>query len=663
MDELLQFKLYLHIGGKQQEIRRFSCTDKIDIGTLNRNIKEKFPHLGDKEFVVKWEDDEGDKVDISSEQELMLAMKEMKKIGSVYKLHVQILENPWWKQVEKIEDKTSKNCSGEEHPGIICFCCHQQVKGFRYKCVICPNYDMCGSCEDKAMHPAHDMVRIPSPRSYPAHFFLRLHRLYERCTHSSPTVAKPGCGQMSSPNEQMAKDLLEDDSSDLSDLELEVNLLPEGSSSSCLTLLPRKRVFSDPGNTEGIISPLPSNAENYCLLQEQLPSFEELTKSMQDLAEKDLDENFEITKNCKESFGMLKKLDSKTCGKTNSEEVTQARLLNQNEKHLPAKTSFSKVSLKQNRGSINLDTSEIVNSQKLQEISESKSHTNNNEEEIIDTSESLRNIQQEIESLLAPLTPLPDLDPVPKAVKTGDDKEMFVLMNNKNKDFDNEKSRAGSFEIIENNGEEFCKSKSMDDLSLLGDQQDIDNQIEDKKDKLTEETGNESSETESEDQVDSDDDCNGNLPSKGDENIADNNLNDKEKTISECQSGKNLVKDIRDTDIRDTVKHQENSENFVVSPSFKTGGLSGLSGQSSKGARSPSQPRKSVTEPEGKSGSQRTNSSTSGARRHYNPRIADALDNMVGMGFTDDDGWLTQLLEMKHGDISQVLDILTPVKK
>eukprot|EP00091_Calanus_sinicus_P024673 TRINITY_DN8998_c0_g1_i2.p1 TRINITY_DN8998_c0_g1~~TRINITY_DN8998_c0_g1_i2.p1 ORF type:complete len:146 (-),score=35.47 TRINITY_DN8998_c0_g1_i2:114-551(-) len=145
----------------------------------------------------------------------MLAMKEMKKIGSVYKLHVLLLENPWWKQVEV--DKTSQNCLGEEHPGIICFCCHQQVKGFRYKCVICPNYDMCGSCESKAMHPAHDMVRIPSPRSYPPHFFLRLHRLYERCTHSSPTVAKPGYGPMTSPDEQMAKDLLEDDSSDTSD--------------------------------------------------------------------------------------------------------------------------------------------------------------------------------------------------------------------------------------------------------------------------------------------------------------------------------------------------------------------------------------------------------------------------------------------------------------
>jgi hypothetical protein len=27
---------------------------------------------------------------------------------------------------------------------------------------------------------------------------------------------------------------------------------------------------------------------------------------------------------------------------------------------------------------------------------------------------------------------------------------------------------------------------------------------------------------------------------------------------------------------------------------------------------------------------------------------------MLAMGFTDDDGWLTQLLTMKHGDIGQV---------
>ena len=99
MAELLQFKLYLNIGGKQEEVRRFSCDGNIDIGRLNVHIKETFPHLGEQEFGMKWEDEEGDKVDITSQQELMLALREMKKIGPVYKIHVQLLENPWWKQV------------------------------------------------------------------------------------------------------------------------------------------------------------------------------------------------------------------------------------------------------------------------------------------------------------------------------------------------------------------------------------------------------------------------------------------------------------------------------------------------------------------------------------------------------------------------------------
>ena len=32
---------------------------------------------------------------------------------------------------------------GEEHAGVYCVCCHRGVVGFRYKCLVCPDYDIC----------------------------------------------------------------------------------------------------------------------------------------------------------------------------------------------------------------------------------------------------------------------------------------------------------------------------------------------------------------------------------------------------------------------------------------------------------------------------------------------------------------------------------------
>merc|ERR1712198_626933 len=53
--------------------------------------------------------------------------------------------------------------AGVVHPGIVCDGCDGPVLGPRYKCLACPDYDLCKNCEGRGLHPQHKMVRLPQP--------------------------------------------------------------------------------------------------------------------------------------------------------------------------------------------------------------------------------------------------------------------------------------------------------------------------------------------------------------------------------------------------------------------------------------------------------------------------------------------------------------------
>lgn len=82
-------------------------------------------------------------------------------------MHMQIATIDVEKEDAKPEPET---CSPEVdasnfiiHDGVECDSCKLlPIVGFRYKCVQCPNFDLCQGCEALHRHPDHLMVRLPT---------------------------------------------------------------------------------------------------------------------------------------------------------------------------------------------------------------------------------------------------------------------------------------------------------------------------------------------------------------------------------------------------------------------------------------------------------------------------------------------------------------------
>lgn len=63
------------------------------------------------------------------------------------------------------EDSAEQQDSDTAHPGVVCDGCEKHIFGIRFKCVVCPDFDLCMTCETKGMHKEHEMLRIATPRT------------------------------------------------------------------------------------------------------------------------------------------------------------------------------------------------------------------------------------------------------------------------------------------------------------------------------------------------------------------------------------------------------------------------------------------------------------------------------------------------------------------
>merc|ERR1712047_137287 len=163
----------------KSQVRRFVVPQ--DCSTSLVYLKEKLRSIFGSTlgtFRLSWKDEDEDDVIIETDEELMIGLQEMK--GPLYKLDVVSLGAPDNVKIPAEQQPTPQGPQ-EEHFGVTCDGCQGPVIGFRYKCVKCPDYDLCGKCEAKGFHPGHNMMRIATPETiWPKHFFNRLNKMNDR---------------------------------------------------------------------------------------------------------------------------------------------------------------------------------------------------------------------------------------------------------------------------------------------------------------------------------------------------------------------------------------------------------------------------------------------------------------------------------------------------
>jgi sequestosome 1 len=144
---------------EEQETRRFLVSEEVasSLVYLKQKIATLFPALRRSEPLLSWVDEEGDEVVVASDEELEVALTALP--GPVYKFRVRLTNS------KKDGNRPGMACprSAQVHPGVTCDGCEGPVLGPRYKCLTCPDYDLCGGCEARGLHVQHKMIRLSAP--------------------------------------------------------------------------------------------------------------------------------------------------------------------------------------------------------------------------------------------------------------------------------------------------------------------------------------------------------------------------------------------------------------------------------------------------------------------------------------------------------------------
>ncbi|XP_069510199.1 sequestosome-1 [Ambystoma mexicanum] len=149
-----------------KETRRFQILDPEGIAIryqdLNKKVSEVFQGLRGAPFQLYYKDGDGDLIAFSSDEELQMAEYYSKDVFCVY-----VKEKKEGRKREFHGPCGQERPQNMVHPNVICDGCDGPVVGIRFKCTVCPDYDLCSTCQTKGLHKEHHMIRFSPVPGFP----------------------------------------------------------------------------------------------------------------------------------------------------------------------------------------------------------------------------------------------------------------------------------------------------------------------------------------------------------------------------------------------------------------------------------------------------------------------------------------------------------------
>eukprot|EP01121_Diplochlamys_sp_Union-15-3_P010640 TRINITY_DN3003_c0_g3_i4.p1 TRINITY_DN3003_c0_g3~~TRINITY_DN3003_c0_g3_i4.p1 ORF type:complete len:281 (-),score=51.64 TRINITY_DN3003_c0_g3_i4:23-808(-) len=136
-----------------EEFRRISFKEQPTYQEFRSTLQQIFKEEALSEFVIKYKDEEEDLITVSSDIELSEAFA----INRNQILRVFLIPS---------SENNLCNRNTPVHWGVACDGCNKHpIVGPRFKCIHCPDYDLCAQCESNRIHGnvGHQFKKIERP--------------------------------------------------------------------------------------------------------------------------------------------------------------------------------------------------------------------------------------------------------------------------------------------------------------------------------------------------------------------------------------------------------------------------------------------------------------------------------------------------------------------